>query len=200
MSAAEGVGTDGPFPAPQFSEVVLKTSSFARMKDWYENLLQVKAFFVRDDAKQASWTGAWGIAFIRLYHQHPYTQVLGLFEVPAVSGKADGLKGEPGLHHMQLRHQGLDHLFSRFEALRAQGIVPERAWNHGPGTSFYYRDPDGNMVELSAVNYADEEAYLAYYRSESYRRNVSGIEIDPGEYVARYRSGVTQQELVSMPE
>ena len=200
MSAAEGVGTDGPFPAPQFSEVVLKTSSFARMKDWYENLLQVKAFFVRDDAKQASWTGAWGIAFIRLYHQHPYTQVLGLFEVPAVSGKADGLKGEPGLHHMQLRHQGLDHLFSRFEALRVQGIVPERAWNHGPGTSFYYRDPDGNMVELSAVNYADEEAYLAYYRSESYRRNVSGIEIDPGEYVARYRSGVTQQELVRMPE
>ena len=141
MSASEGVGTDGPFPAPQFSEVVLKTSSFARMKDWYENLLQVKAFFVRDDAKQASWTGAWGIAFIRLYHQHPYTQVLGLFEVPAVSGKADGLKGEPGLHHMQLRHQGLDHLFSRFEALRVQGIVPERAWNHGPGTSFYYRDP-----------------------------------------------------------
>ncbi|MEI6321268.1 MAG: VOC family protein [Pseudomonadota bacterium] len=200
MSAAEGVGTDGPFPAPQFSEVVLKTSNFARLKDWYENLLQVKAFFVRDDAKQASWTGAWGIAFIRLYHQHPYTQVLGLFEVPAVSGKADGLKGEPGLHHMQLRHQGLDHLFSRFEALRAQGIVPERAWNHGPGTSFYYRDPDGNMVELSAVNYADEEAYLAYYRSESYRRNVSGIEIDPGEYVARYRSGVTQQELVRMPE
>ena len=56
------------------------------------------------------------------------------------------------------------------------------------------------MVELSAVNYADEEAYLAYYRSESYRRNVSGIEIDPGEYVARYRSGVTQQELVRMPE
>ncbi|MCA3070357.1 MAG: VOC family protein [Rhodocyclaceae bacterium] len=200
MSAAEGVGTDGPFPAPQFSEVVLKTSNFARLKDWYENLLQVKAFFVRDDAKQASWTGAWGIAFIRLYHQHPYTQVLGLFEVPAVSGKADGLKGEPGLHHMQLRHQGLDHLFSRFEALRAQGIVPERAWNHGPGTSFYYRDPDGNMVELSAVNYADEEAYLAYYRSESYRRNVSGIEIDPGEYVAQYRSGVTQQELVRMPE
>ena len=200
MSAAEGVGTDGPFQAPQFSEVVLKTSNFARLKDWYENLLQVKAFFVRDDAKQASWTGAWGIAFIRLYHQHPYTQVLGLFEVPAVSGKADGLKGEPGLHHMQLRHQGLDHLFSRFEALRAQGIVPERAWNHGPGTSFYYRDPDGNMVELSAVNYADEEAYLAYYRSESYRRNVSGIEIDPGEYVARYRSGVTQQELVRMPE
>lgn len=200
MSAAESGGAGGPFPPPQFSEVVLKTSNFARLKDWYENLLQVKAFFVREDAKQASWTGAWGIAFIRLYHQHPYTQVLGLFEVPAVSGTADGLKGEPGLHHMQLRHQSLDHLFSRFEALRAQAIVPERAWNHGPGTSFYYRDPDGNMVELSAVNYVDEEAYLAYYRSDSYRRNVSGLEIDPGEYVARYRGGMTQQELVRMPE
>jgi catechol 2,3-dioxygenase-like lactoylglutathione lyase family enzyme len=199
MSTAGPAAPEVSFPPAQFSEVVLKTSNFAPLKEWYENLLQVKAFFVRDDAKQASWTGAWGIAFIRLYHQHPYTQVLGIFEVPAVSGKADGLKGEPGLHHMQLRHQSLDHLFSRFEGLRAQGIVPERAWNHGPGTSFYYRDPDGNMVELSAVTFVDEEAYLAYYRSDSYRRNVSGIEIDPGEYVARYRNGMAQEELVRMP-
>lgn len=185
-----------PFPAPQFSEVVLKTSRFAQLKEWYETVLDVKAFFVRTEAKQPSWTGAHNIAFIRLYHVHPYTQVLGIFEIPAVAGQADGLGGEPGMHHMQLRMGSLDHLFSRYENLRQIGIVPERAYNHGPATSFYYRDPDRNFIELSAVNYADEAEYLAYYGSEAYKRNVSGIEIDPEEYVARYRAGTPQGELV----
>lgn len=199
MSDPDTKTAGNSFPPPQFSEVVLKTSRFTELKDWYENLVQLKAFFLRTEVKQASWTGAYNIAFIRLYHAHPYTQVLGIFEIPAVSGHADGLKGEPGLHHMQLRHTGLEHLFSRYEALRAQGIVPESAYNHGPGTSFYYRDPDRNLVELSSVNYVKEEDYLAYFRSESYRRNVSGIEINPGEYVTRYRSGTSQEDLIRIP-
>jgi catechol 2,3-dioxygenase-like lactoylglutathione lyase family enzyme len=181
---------------PQFSEVVLKTSRFTEVKEWYETVLDVKAFFLRTDAKKASWTGAFNIAFIRLHLAFPYTQVLGIFEIPDVKGYVDQLKGEPGMHHMQLRYPSLAHMFARFEALRALGIAPERAFNHGPGTSFYYRDPDRNFVELSGVNYEQEADYLAYYRSEAYRRNVSGIEIDPDEYVGRYRAGTPQEELV----
>ncbi|NDB76402.1 MAG: hypothetical protein EB141_12290, partial [Verrucomicrobia bacterium] len=41
-------------------------------------------FFLRDNATQPSWTGAYGIAFIRLFHEHPYTQVMALFEIPAL--------------------------------------------------------------------------------------------------------------------
>ena len=188
--------TSGQFTPPQFSEVILKTARFAAMKDWYETVTDVKAFFVRDDAKKPNWTGAYNIAFIRIFSDHPYTQVLGLFEVPAVNGKAENQKGEPGLHHMQLRHAGLDHLFSRYETLRALGITPMRSFNHGPGTSFYYHDPDGNTVELSSANFVNEADYLAYFKSESYAKNISGIEIDPAEFVARYRAGVPQAELV----
>jgi catechol 2,3-dioxygenase-like lactoylglutathione lyase family enzyme len=188
--------TSGKFAPPQFSEVIFKTSRFATMKDWYETVTDVKAFFVRDDAKQPNWTGAYNIAFIRIFADHPYTQVLGLFEVPAVSGQAENQKGEPGLHHMQLRHMNLDHLFSRFEALRTLGIVPFRSFNHGPGTSFYYHDPDGNTVELSSANFVDEADYLAYFRSEAFAKNISGIEIDPAAYVARFRAGTPQEMLV----
>ena len=188
--------TSGKFTPPQFSEVIFKTSQFTVMKDWYETVTDVKAFFVRDDAKKPTWTGAYNIAFIRIFSDHPYTQVLGLFEVPEVNGKANNQKGEPGMHHMQLRHASLDHLFSRYEALRILGITPMRSFNHGPGTSFYYHDPDGNTVELSSANFVNEADYLAYFRSESYAKNISGIEIDPAAYVARFRAGTPQEELV----
>ncbi len=188
--------SSGKFTPPQFSEVILKTARFATLKDWYETVTDVKAFFVRDDAKSATWAGAYNIAFIRIFSAHPYTQVLGIFEVSALSGQADNQKGTPGLHHMQLRHAGLDHLFSRYEALHARGITPMRSFNHGPGTSFYYHDPDGNTVELSSANFVNEADYLAYFRSEAYAKNISGIEIDPAEFVARYRAGTPQAELV----
>jgi catechol 2,3-dioxygenase-like lactoylglutathione lyase family enzyme len=190
--------TSGTFTPPQFSEVIFKTSRFGEMKEWYETLTDVKAFFVRNDAKKATWAGALNIAFIRIFSDHPYTQVLGIFEVPAVAGRADNQKGEPGMHHMQLRHASLDHLFSRYEALRATGITPMRSFNHGPGTSFYYHDPDGNTVELSAVNFVNETDYLAYFRSASYAKNISGIEIDPAAYVARFRAGTPQEALVNI--
>jgi hypothetical protein len=43
--------------------------------------------------------------------------------------------------------------------------VPTRSANHGPFTSFYYRDPDGNRVELSVRNYAAEAETLALMQS-----------------------------------
>ena len=188
--------TSGQFTPPQFSEVIFKTARFTEMKTWYETVTDVAAFFVRGEADKPNWTGAWRIAFIRIFSDHPYTQVLGIFETPAVSGTADNQKGEPGMHHMQLRHAGLEHLFSRYEALRGAGIAPFRAYNHGPGTSFYYHDPDGNTVELSAANFVQEADYLAYFKSEAYAKNISGIEIDAAAYVQRYRDGMPQAALV----
>jgi catechol 2,3-dioxygenase-like lactoylglutathione lyase family enzyme len=190
--------SSGKFTPPQFCEVILKTSRFTDMKAWYETLTEVKAFFVRNDASKPTWAGAYNIAFIRIFSDHPHTQVLGLFDIPAVAGRANNQEGEPGMHHMQLRHVSLDHLFSHYEELRAGGITPIRSFNHGPGTSFYYHDPDGNTVEPSAVNFENESDYLAYFRSESYAKNISGIEIDPARYVARYRAGAPQEELVRL--
>ena len=54
----------------------------------------------------------------------------------------------PGLDHVQFRHASLGALLDRYEILRDLGIKPHRTMNHGPSTSFYYRDPDGNGVEL----------------------------------------------------
>lgn len=189
----------------RISEIVLKTSRFEAMKSWYQMVLGVAPFFERKppagsmpkaDQKALGRASDRRICFMRLAMNYPYAQVLGLFEVPEVEGKP---AREPGLDHMQLRNASMKELVERFELLDGIGIRPYRSANHGPGTSFYYTDPDGNRVELSGPNFETEREYLAYFESDTYRRNPSGIEIDPDAYVARFRSGVPLAELVRIP-
>ena len=185
--------------APRLSETVIKTARFERVKEWYQTLIGREPFYLRrGPPDEPSWSGAHAIAFFRLHVDYPYTQVFGIFEVPAVGDRAVPVKGDPGLHHMQMRFGTLEDLFERYDRLKASGARPARSFNHGPGTSFYYEDPDGNTVELSCVNFVREEDYLAYFSTEAYKKNISGIAIDPDEYIGRFRSGVSQAELVKI--
>jgi len=183
----------------QISEIVLRTSNYEKLRNWYEAVLGVAPFLERQPEqggeRGTSKASDLRLCFIRLHMNYPYTQILAIFDVPGlVQGEA-----EAGLHHMQFRHASLEQLISRYELLESAGIKPVRTANHGPGTSFYYRDPDGNNVELSASNFEIEKDYLAYIASETFKKNPSGMEIDVVDYVQRFRSGTPQNELVAMP-
>ena len=79
------------------------------------------------------------------------------------------------------------------------GIKPFRTATHGPFTSFYYHDPDGNSVELFGSNFDTEEEYLGYFKTESFSENHTGIDVDPEEFVRRFRSGAPQSNLLKIP-
>jgi hypothetical protein len=53
------------------------------------------------------------------------------------------------------------------------GIRPFFCVNHGPTTSMYYRDPDGNRVELQIDNFATAEEGQAWMHSPAFDRNPS---------------------------
>ena len=185
---------------PRISEIVLKTGQYEAMKAWYSGVFGLAPFYENnpqaavehESGKQERATDV-RLCFIRLHYDHPYAQVLAIFEIP---GTRQGPSSDPGLHHMQFRNATMDDLFARYERLKGLGFHPHRTANHGPGTSFYYRDPDQNIVELSANNFPTVEEYLGYFKTESYQRNPSGIEIDANAYIARYRAGVPLAELV----
>jgi hypothetical protein len=42
-------------------------------------------------------------------------------------------------------------------------------------------------VELSVKNYATEAETLAFMQSDAFRKNPAGIDVDPAEYVGKYR-------------
>lgn len=177
-------------PGMRVSEVILKTSQFQVMRDWYEVLFGIPPFFLTDDS--GGWESTKGIAFFRLHMDFPFSQVVGIFEIEGSGGPP---QPGPGMHHMQLRQPDFEVLVTRYERLGECGIEPVQSWNHGPSTSFYYNDPDGNMVELSASNYPTEEGYLAYFSTEAYRKAFEGIPIDVDDYVAKYRGGMALAEL-----
>ena len=177
----------------RISEVVLHTTRYELMRDWYTELLGAGPI---TEAPLPQNPQVIRLAFFRLHIDYPYTQVLALFDVRGADGPPSATRG---LDHVQLRHGSMEELFDRYDRLAKLGIRPDRTMNHGPGTSFYYHDPDGNMVELSAANFPSADEYIAFMASPAFAANPSGIAIDADEYIARYRNGIPLHELVRLP-
>src|SRR5207244_2186595 len=103
---------------------------------------------------------------------------------------------QPGLHHVAFTFGSMGQLVDTYVRLREAGIRPFFCVNHGPTTSMYYRDPDGNRVELQIDNFATAEEGQDWMLSPAFDQNPIGVEYDPDILVERFRSGVPVAELV----
>jgi catechol-2,3-dioxygenase len=181
----------------RFGEVVLRTSRYDALKSWYSQFLDTEPMF-ESERRQEPGPGAMRqMCTIRPYSNFPFTETLVILDFAELRENDQTVSG---MDHFQMQFASIGDLSDRYEALAEQGIVPTRSANHGPSTSFYYRDPDGNRVELSVKNYATEAETMAFMQSEAFRRNPAGIDVDPAEYVGRYRRGVPLEELRRIPE
>lgn len=192
-------------PEIRISEIVLQTSQFERMGQWYEAVLGNKWSVVntpKDAAieKEATANGNKQVrasdvrsSFMFIDKSLPYGQLFAIFEIPFISLAPTT---DPGLNHMQFKHVDIPALIGRVKLLEEYGIVPHRCANHGPISSFYYYDPDKNIVELCSNNFQTQEEFLGYFQSEAYRKNPSGVELDYKAFVARFDSGIPIEELV----
>jgi len=68
---------------------------------------------------------------------------------------------------------------------------------HGVTTSLYYRDPDGNAVELQIDNFATPEEATAYMRDEEYTTDPIGPSFDPDLMLETLRAGTPESDLTS---
>ncbi|MGJ7511534.1 VOC family protein [Variovorax sp. GT1P44] len=170
----------------RIAEVVLRTSRFDQMRTWYASVLELAPYYEHSPPVAAQcagegkngepiWTGPSRLSFFRLLLDHPYIQVVALFDISA-TGFAD--PAGPGLHHMQLRDASLVTMAERYRRLKVLRIEPFRTVDHGPTLSFYYHDPDRNVVEIAASKHESVEAYLAALARPEFKRNPSGYPVD----------------------
>jgi len=175
-SSAQGI-------APvKLAHVVLKTTNFDAMIEWYATVLNARVAFRNEF-----------IAFLTYDDEHHRIAVIKTPGSPAPEAAASGV------HHIAFTYATLGDLLSTYRRLKERGVEPARCINHGPTTSMYYRDPDGLRVELQIDNFATADEGNAYLAGPEFAENPIGILYDPEQLVRDYESGVAFDALVRRP-
>lgn len=172
------VSDDVVVPA-RLHHVNLKAVRFEEMRDFYTTLLGIHP--VAEVGAYGWYTYDTANHRIALMHEPSFT--------PRVPGSA-------GMHHMAFEYDALNDLMHTYLRLKRAGIVPALAMNHGMTTSFYYRDPDGNYIELQVDNFgADPRNSTAFMQTPPFLANPIGVPINPETYSVAWQEGATLVEL-----
>ena len=161
---------------PVLHHVNLKTTRLQEMIDWYALTLGMRvnhqfpggAFLTNDDANHR----------------------IAIVSTPNLVDDPDTLR-HTGLHHTAWEYATLNELLEIYVYMRDKGQLPHRTVNHGPITSFYYEDPDGNSVELQNDNFGDWSKSAEWMRtSADFAANPIGTFFDPVLVYDKMKSGV----------
>ena len=167
----------------RLAHVVLRTSQFDALVDWYKTVL---------GAKTAFSDGA--LAFLSYDEEHHRIAVLN---IPGLPRQPDGVTG---VHHFAFTYASLSDLVATYERLDKAGIRPVLCINHGPTTSMYYADPDGNQIELQVDNYDTVEEAGEFFYSPAFAKNPIGVDFNPVDLARRFHAGEDEATIKKRPD
>jgi catechol 2,3-dioxygenase-like lactoylglutathione lyase family enzyme len=167
----------------KLAHVVFRTPRFAEMKTWYLALLNARVAHENE-----------ALAFLSYDLEH---HRVALINIPGIPDRQPGVGG---VDHVAFTYNSLTDLYDTYARLKAEdGIAPFWAINHGPTTSLYYRDPDGNQVELQVDNFDTDEQGIAFFLSSEFAENPIGVDFDPDELGRRLAAGESEAALKVRP-
>lgn len=167
---------------PRLAHVVLQTPQLPVMRDWYAKVLGAHVVYEEP-----------AVCFLTFDEEHHRIALMGLppelltARTPVTIGMA----------HTAFTFPTLGDLVGKYEELKADGIEPRLPIQHGVTTSMYYRDPDGNMVELQIDNFATADEANDYMRGGEYAADPVGPTFDPDELVRAFKASTPESELIS---
>jgi catechol 2,3-dioxygenase-like lactoylglutathione lyase family enzyme len=176
-------------PPTKLAHVVFQTNRMAQMRDWYCSVLGGHVIYENPH-----------LCFVTYDDEHHRVAFADFGPLTPKDPNASELmikpSEQPGLHHVAFTFGSMAEFLDTYVGLRDQGIRPFYCVNHGPTTSMYYRDPDGNRVELQIDNFGTAQEGQDWMLSEAFNQNPIGVEYHPDELVAKFQSGVPVAELV----
>jgi catechol-2,3-dioxygenase len=167
---------------PRLVHIVLQTGQADVMRDWYCTVLKARVVYAGH-----------GLTFLTHDEEH---HRIALLQLPAGAAQRKS-PGTASMHHSAWTFDSLDDLLGRYQELAASGIEPAVPIQHGVTTSLYYRDPDGNFVELQIDNFATPEEATGYMEGPEYDSDAVGPAFDVARMVEARRGGTPVAELTT---
>lgn len=168
-----------PVVPKKLAHFVIRAKQFAKVLAWYRTVFLARTVYENPV-----------IAFLTYDDEHHRFAFLNTEHLP----KPDQMY--TGFDHVAFTYGSLPDLLSNYERLKGEGIVPFWCINHGPTTSMYYRDPDGNELEFQVENYDSLEEAGAFFFSEAFNANPIGVDFNPDDLLTKLRAGTPVAELL----
>lgn len=165
----------------KMAHLVFRCADRKAMVDWYRAVFQAELVF-EDEV----------LTFITYDDEH---HRLAFFNMPNLPSKSDEVTG---VHHIAYSYRRIGELLSTYLRLKPLGILPFWCINHGPTTSMYFRDPEGNDIELQVDNFTDAAEAAAFFHTDTFANDPIGLEFDPEQMVEMWRSGASDIELCKL--
>jgi len=182
MNTMTSAGQATAVSPAKLAHFVLRTSRYKEMVHFYKQVLAARPQFESDM-----------LTFLAYDDEHHRVALLN------IPGLQDQKPGVAGVHHIAFTYATLRDLVSNFERLKKAGIEPVWCTNHGPTTSMYYRDPDGNQLELQIDNFEDINDATNFFYTKEFAENPIGVDFDPADLARRLREGASESELRQRP-
>jgi catechol-2,3-dioxygenase len=181
--AARSRRTSERISPAKLAHVVLRVRDLPAMRDWYKTVLQ---------AEVTQETPV--LCFLTFDDEH---HRIALVALPGIEDRGDAVR--VGMDHIAFTYASVADLLHTYERLRDAGITPFWPINHGVTMSLYYRDPEGNRIELQVDAFATMDEGKAYMRSDAFKANPIGVLFDPEDLLRRFKAGEAPESLLRQP-
>lgn len=160
--------------------IVLRTptENYSKMVDFYLTFLGAHATHTHPR-----------VTFLTYDYEHHRIAIVNYPDLKPLDTQAAGLA------HIAFGFKTLDELATSYEQKKSKGIMPFWCVNHGMSTSMYYRDPDGNELELQVDNFETVAEAIEFMNGTEFEENPIGVDYDPEEFVRRVRSGEDEKRI-----
>ena len=148
------------------------------MIDWYSALVGAELIF-RDEV------GAW-------LSNDDANHRIALLAFPDFVDDPDK-ENRTGIHHSAFEYASFDDLNASYLRLRGAAIEPDICLDHGMTLSYYYKDPDGNHVELQCDVFGDwaKSPRVDAHERRSFAPIPIGVFVDPAKIADAAAAGAS---------
>ena len=171
--------------ALQLAHFGLRTRNLPVAVEWYAKVLGARVHFQNDLA-----------AFMSFDDEH---HRFVLWDDGETGEKPEDARG---VDHIGFSCGGPSDLAGQYERLKNLDVIPALCVNHHFTSSLYYRDPDGNEVEITCDNKPTKAECVAFMATaemaSAMQPPLFGVEFDPEELLRQRDKGASDEDLARL--